>query len=109
MKLGQGKATPEALVFSNFDGEPIRPNNLSRRWIEVMRAYKLPPVPFHALRHTHASSLIAAGVDVLKISRRLGHASASITLNVYGHLFQADDGKAVAAIEAALRASVEYE
>jgi integrase len=37
----------------------------------------------HSLRHTHASTLIAAGLDV--ISRRLGHGLPAITLNVYGH------------------------
>jgi integrase len=57
-------------------------------------------VSLHALRHTHASSLIAAGVDVLTISRRLGHASPSITLDVYGHLFKNVDDRAAQVIEA---------
>jgi integrase len=43
----------------------------------------------HALRHTHASQLIADAMDVLTISRRLGHGSPTITLNIYGHLFAA--------------------
>jgi len=46
---------------------------------------------FHSLRHTHASTLIASGLDVLTISRRLGHGSPAITLGVYGHLFKPDD------------------
>ena len=46
---------------------------------------------FHSLRHAHASTLIAAGLDVLTISRRLGHGSPAITLGVYGHLFKPDD------------------
>jgi integrase len=41
----------------------------------------------HALRHTHVSRVIAAGMGVLTISRRIGHASAAITLHVYVHLF----------------------
>ena len=36
----------------------------------------------HGLRHTHVSQLIAAGLDVLTISRRIGHASPTITLAV---------------------------
>jgi integrase len=59
-------------------------------------------VPLHSLRHTHASRLIDAGVDVVTISKRLGHASPAITLKVYAHLFRKDDGKAAAAINAAL-------
>jgi integrase len=54
----------------------------------------------HSLRHTHASSLIAAGVDVLTISRRLGHATPSITLGIYGHLFSNTDDRAAQVIEA---------
>jgi integrase len=57
-------------------------------------------VSLHSLRHTHASSLIAAGVDVLTISRRLGHASPTITLGIYGHLFTNTDDRAARVIEA---------
>jgi integrase len=49
------------------------------------------------------SALIAAGLDVVAISRRIGHANPTVTLNTYGHLFKKDDSAAVAAIEAALR------
>ena len=56
----------------------------------------------HSLRHTHASQLIVAGVDVVTISKRLGHASLAITLKIYAHLFRKDDGKAAEAINAAL-------
>jgi integrase len=60
-------------------------------------------VSFHELRHTHASQLIDAGVDVVQISKRLGHASPAITLSIYAHLFQKDDSKAADAINAALK------
>ncbi len=54
-----------------------------------------------ALRHTHVSQLIAAGMDILTISQRLGHASAAITLRVYGHLFANTDARATEIMEAA--------
>jgi integrase len=54
----------------------------------------------HKLRHTHVSQLIAAGLDVLTISRQIGHASAAITLNVYGHLFSNTDTCAADIMEA---------
>lgn len=41
----------------------------------------------HKLRHTAASLAIAAGADVKVVQQMLGHADASMTLNVYGHLF----------------------
>jgi integrase len=54
----------------------------------------------HALRHTHVSQLIAAGMDVLTISRRIGHANAAITLRAYGHLFNNTDSRAAEIMEA---------
>ena len=106
--LGQGRPGPTALVFSTVEGSPMSPDNLSRDWRRVTAARKLPPVKFHALRHTHASALIASGLDVLTISRRLGHASPVVTLAIYGHLFGDTDRKAASAIEVALRTSVEH-
>jgi len=70
-------------------------------WRRLVGSLKLPKVTFHALRHTHASQLIASGMDVLSISRRIGHASPSITLNVYGHLFNTTDDEAAAVFETA--------
>jgi integrase len=59
-------------------------------------------VSFHALRHTHATSLIA-DLDRVAISRRLGHANPMVALNIYGHLFRNDDSAAAIAIDAVLR------
>jgi len=47
----------------------------------------VPRLRVHDLRHTFASLLIAEGLDVVFVSRQLGHASTSVTLNVYAHLF----------------------
>jgi integrase len=72
----------EELVFARPDGAPLSPDNLSRDWKRANLG-----VSFHALRHTHASALIAAGVDVATVSRRLGHANVATTLRVYTHVF----------------------
>ena len=48
-------------------------------------------VDTHALRHFYASALIAGGASVKVVQTRLGHASAVITLNTYGHLWPGDD------------------
>jgi integrase len=55
----------------------------------------------HSLRHTHASMLISAGVDILTVSRRLGHGSPTITLDVYGHLIHGGDDRAAQVMNAA--------
>jgi integrase len=95
--LGQGKIDDDALVFATELGNTRSPNAMSKEWRRAVHAAKLKAT-FHSLRHTHASSLIAAGIDVLSISRRLGHGSPAITLGVYGHLFKPDD-RAAAVID----------
>ena len=103
LALGLGKPEPDTLVFGNPDGTPRSPDNLSRDWRRACRSLGLPAVMFHALRHTHASALIAKGLDVVQISRRLGHGSPVITLRTYGHLFGTVDSAAAVAIDSLLR------
>ena len=98
MKLGLGKEPADALVFPELDGSPMDPDKLSKAWKRACKALELPLIDFHGLRHTHASALIAAKEDIVKISRRLGHGSPAITLSVYAHLFEHDDKSAAVAI-----------
>ena len=63
---------------------------------------QLPVIPFHGLRHTAATLLIAAGVDVRTISARLGHALTSTTLNIYIHALKESDHRAANAVSALL-------
>jgi len=90
------------LLFATIEGDPLTPNAVSMAWSDFADDAGIPDVTFHALRHTHASQLIDAGVDIVTISKRLGHAKADVTLRVYVHLFRKDDGKAAAAINAAM-------
>jgi integrase len=55
----------------------------------------------HALRHFYASALIAGGASVKVVQSRLGHASAVVTLNVYGHLWPGEDDLTRAVMDAA--------
>ncbi|MFC7686656.1 tyrosine-type recombinase/integrase [Ureibacillus sp. GCM10028918] len=50
-------------------------------------------IRFHDIRHTHASILISAGIDIVKISKRLGHANPKITLEFYAHLLPNSDNE----------------
>jgi len=102
LALGIGRSAPTDLVFPAWDSRPLMPNTLSREWSRVVAAIGGRQVSLHALRHTHASSLIAAGVDILTVSRRLGHANPTITLGVYGHLYGNTDDRAAQAIDAML-------
>jgi integrase len=102
LALGQGKLTDDDLAFPSWDGSPQHPDAFGSTWIKLAKELGLG-ISFHGLRHTHASQLIDAGVDVVTIARRLGHSSPAITLNVYAHLFRKDDGKAAAAIDATFK------
>jgi integrase len=101
MALGMGKPPEDHLVFCRYDGRPLPPSHLTHRWRQAINGQW----KFHALRHTHASALIAAGLDIVTVSRRLGHSSPTVTLRVYAHLFAKTDTAAAAAIEKVLGAN----
>jgi integrase len=101
LSLGMGRAGNDDLLFPRWDNGQLRsPHWLTRKIAELMEALRFKGVTLHSLRHTHASQLIASGMDVLTISRRLGHGSPTITLTVYGHLFANTDARAAEIIEA---------
>ena len=56
-------------------------------------------VNWHTLRHTAATQWINHGVDIFTVSRRLGHASASFTMDVYGHLLKGQQRAAAEALD----------
>jgi integrase len=93
MQLGAGRLPDDALLFSNLEGNPLQPSNVSSDWGELAERIGVPEVTFHGLRHTHASQLIASGVDLVTISKRLGHAKPSVTLAIYAHMFTTDDSR----------------
>jgi integrase len=99
LSLGAGRAPDESPVFARWNGEFRSPSRLSQDFAAAMDALNID-CTLHGLRHTHVSQLIAAGLDVLTISRRIGHASPAITLNVYSHLFSNTDTRAAEIMEA---------
>jgi integrase len=101
LRIGLGKAPDSAPVFTTADGGHLSPSGISKAWSRVMAAIGMPGVTLHSLRHTHASMLIASGMDILTVSRRLGHSSPTITLAVYGHLIHGTDDRAAQIMEAA--------
>jgi integrase len=94
LALGMGRAPVDGFVLAAIDGRPQSPDAISTAWGRAMDEIGMPEITLHSLRHTHASMLIAAGVDILTVSRRLGHANPTITLSVYGHLIHGTDDRA---------------
>jgi integrase len=90
------------LVCCRPDGMPLSPRQLSKTFAALSRRLGLG-IRFHDLRHTHMSHLLAAGVHPKVASERAGHASVSITLDVYSHLIPGMQEDAANRIDAALR------
>ena len=68
------------------NGDPFKPNYLSRRFGEILEKYGLPKIRFHELRHTAGSLLLNKGLSAKQIQEYLGHEQVSTTLDIYGHL-----------------------
>ena len=87
------------LIFTTSLGTPIHARNLLRYFKNLLDEAGLPEIRFHDLRHTAASIMLNHGVPVIVVSRRLGHARPSITLDVYGHLIPNMDEAAAQKID----------
>lgn len=71
--------------FTQENGEMMLPYAPGSYMARFGKKYNLPGIHPHALRHTMATISIANGADIVSISKKLGHATPSITLNVYSH------------------------
>ena len=94
------------LFFSRPDGRPFSNQALSQRAARTWRAADLQPIGLHECRHTFASLMIAAGVNAKALSTFLGHASVTITLDRYGHLFPGSEQEAAGLLDGYLERSV---
>lgn len=99
------------LVFSNSFGKPLSTTNfLHRAFYPMLSAAGIKrdgqKINMHTLRHTHASQLLAAGVNPLAVAQRLGHSSPSVTLDVYAHLLPQTVNDAEIALNALYKSSI---
>jgi integrase len=110
-----GGWTDTGLVFTMPTGGGWNPDSISQafdRLVTPVRkasrdeiAARPPRIRFHDLRHTHASHLLAAGVNVKVVSERLGHASVAFTLDTYAHVMPGQQASAAAAVSALVNLS----
>ena len=89
-------------VATDFDGRPVKPNTLLKRFRAAVRVAGLPIIRLHDLRHTYAAYALESGVSVHIVSARLGHASASFTYDTYAKSIPAADRGASDIVEQAL-------
>lgn len=95
-----GKMADAAVV--SMDGRLAAPNAVSRSFAALRADAGLSGCGLHTLRHTHATHLLAEGVDVKVLQRRLGHSSAAMTLDTYSHVLPGADEAAAEAMAAVI-------
>jgi len=78
-------------VFTSENGSVINPDTLSSCFKRFLERNNLPDIHLHNLRHTAATLLIAGGVDIATVSKRLGHSNKTTTLNIYTHAVKSAD------------------
>ncbi len=74
-------------IFTQKDGiTPMHPDSISSFFYRFKKRNKLFDVNPHAFRHTMASVLISEGINIVSVSKRLGHSKVSTTLDIYSHV-----------------------
>ena len=103
-KIEFGSAyTDSPYVFIHSDGKPLHPHRPYKWFTEFLIRHNLPRITLHQLRHTNASLLIAADMNIVTVSKRLGHSDPSVTQKIYAHIIDSKE------LEAANRMDMFYE
>lgn len=93
-------------LFTAWNGSNIHPDTITGWFSGFIKKHDFPHVTLHSLRHTNATLMIADGTDVCTVSKRLGHANTSTTLNIYAHALKAKDTEAADKLENVLSLTI---
>lgn len=83
--------TDSGHVFTMEDGRPLKAQYATRLFQKLRKQADLPEMTFHGQRHQQASLQLAAGTPLVVVSKRLGHASVSVTADIYSHLLESTE------------------
>ncbi len=104
----EGLWEEHGFVFCNAYGRPIEAQNLLKRsYHPLIQRAGLPPMTFHALRHSAATLLLAAGTHPKVVQEMLGHSSIALTLDTYSHLIPSLQADAAARMQSILTDAAE--
>lgn len=90
-------------VFSRKNGKPINPTSIGIYLNRFAEKYNLPHIHAHKFRHSQASILINQGMDIVTVSKRLGHSNTSTTGDIYAHILKKADEKASSVLTGVLK------
>jgi integrase len=99
----EGTQGSDDLVFTSARGTALYDSNIRKHWHRVSSNLGLAPMPWHNLRHSAATIMLAQGVPIEVVSRVFGHASIRITADIYGHVSPETNRQAADAMAKALR------
>lgn len=106
-----GKQYDKNHVFIQYNGIVMHPSTPYHAFKKIIKRYNenlpagskpLPEIPLHGLRHTSATIQLNQNIPVKAVSKRLGHSSASVTMNIYAHSFKSQDEAAADALASVL-------
>ena len=98
-----GEAYKETgFVCCHFDGSLPHMTHFSRWFRTATEEHGFEPIRYHDLRHSWASNMIRLGVPINTVSKMLGHASVSITMDTYAHVLEEMQEEAVGKMDADL-------
>lgn len=95
MQNGRNYNKEGYVCYKPLTGKPWMPDNLTTKYRRFIKNLGITPVSFHGLRHCFASLCLHEGIEILEISKKLGHATPSFTYDTYTHLME-DKGSYVA-------------
>ena len=75
--------------------EPLKKTTIDNRFKKIIKLSGVYPIKLHDLRHSHASILISMGINIVAISRRLGHSNIGETMRTYTHLMKEDEERMI--------------
>ena len=102
IRFGKEWVDKDGYVFTSCEkkkGCLINPESITNWFNRFSKRHELPHINPHKFRHTQASMLINAGMDIVTVSKRLGHKQVSTTMNVYSHIMEGANQKAADMIE----------
>ena len=92
--------TDDAFVFSDEYLKPIEEKRANRRIQAICRKIGIEPRPLHSIRHSYATRLFEADVDIKTVQKLMGHFDYRTTLNIYVHVMDEEKEKAAAVLDA---------
>lgn len=88
LKIGINAMNNKQIIFSNYENKYSRDSTVNL-WIkQIAKKAGLYQISTHGLRHTHATLLVASGMDIKQVQARLGHSKIDTTLNIYTHVLK---------------------